>query len=129
MNLFCPSLMGSIESCGCFGELIHFSPLSSFVKSVALWVMSIGYCALCVRDMRKMSLKAILKDCKMYVTLIAGTLPPLYSYLCFEKIEHGWYIAGYIVLCIMGEGMCYKLFSFFLKSKMVISKDRNGISE
>ncbi len=39
-NLFFPTLMGSVESCGCFGELIHFSPTGSFVKSVVLWVMA-----------------------------------------------------------------------------------------
>lgn len=39
-NLFFPTLMGSVESCGCFGELIHFSPTSSFVKSVVLWMMA-----------------------------------------------------------------------------------------
>lgn len=42
INLLYPSLMGSIESCGCFGELIHFSPCASFVKSVVLLVMAIG---------------------------------------------------------------------------------------
>lgn len=41
MNYFFPSILGSIESCGCFGELIHFSPLASFVKSLLLWVVSI----------------------------------------------------------------------------------------
>lgn len=41
INLFFPSLMGSIESCGCFGELVHFTPVSSFVKSVSLFVVSV----------------------------------------------------------------------------------------
>lgn len=41
INLFFPSLMGSIESCGCFGELVHFTPESSFLKSVLLWFVSI----------------------------------------------------------------------------------------
>ncbi len=41
INLFFPSLMGSIESCGCFGELIHFTPASSFIKSILLLMMSI----------------------------------------------------------------------------------------
>lgn len=43
INLFFPSLMGSIESCGCFGELIHFTPTESFVKSVVLWLISIAW--------------------------------------------------------------------------------------
>lgn len=40
-NYFNPSMIGRIESCGCFGELIHFTPLGSFVKSCVLWVLAI----------------------------------------------------------------------------------------
>ena len=43
VNLFFPTVMGSIESCGCFGELIHFTPLTSFLKSVVLLMMAISY--------------------------------------------------------------------------------------
>lgn len=39
-NYFCPSPFGRIESCGCFGELIHFTPLASFIKSLVLWCMA-----------------------------------------------------------------------------------------
>lgn len=39
-NLFFPTIMGSIETCGCFGELIHFTPVSSFVKSAVLLMMA-----------------------------------------------------------------------------------------
>lgn len=42
VNLFFPTVIGSIESCGCFGELIHFTPLSSFVKSVVLLATAIA---------------------------------------------------------------------------------------
>ena len=39
-NYFNPSaIIGQIETCGCFGELIHFTPLGSFVKSCVLWVI------------------------------------------------------------------------------------------
>lgn len=41
INLFFPSVLGSIESCGCFGELLHFTPVSSFVKSVTLMALSV----------------------------------------------------------------------------------------
>ena len=36
-NYFHPSATGRIESCGCFGEWIHFTPLGSFIKSSVLW--------------------------------------------------------------------------------------------
>lgn len=42
VNLFSPTIAGSIETCGCFGELIHFTPLSSFVKSVALFLIAVA---------------------------------------------------------------------------------------
>lgn len=42
LNAFFPSeYFGSVESCGCFGELIHFSPMASFIKSVILWVLAV----------------------------------------------------------------------------------------
>ena len=41
VNLFFPTVMGSIESCGCFGELIHFSPAGSFVKSLVLFAFAV----------------------------------------------------------------------------------------
>lgn len=39
-NYFNPSPLGRIESCGCFGEIIHFTPLASFIKSLVLWCMA-----------------------------------------------------------------------------------------
>lgn len=101
INYMIPSLMGSIESCGCFGELIHFSPLASFVKSIILWAMAIGLFALCLRKEWKSPVKCIITDSKTYITIILGSLPAVFSYLCFEEMEHGWYLAGYIALCIV----------------------------
>lgn len=112
INLFYPSLMGSIESCGCFGELIHFSPLASFVKSVVLWGMAgMNYelrftnYLLSFFNSRK-PWRYILRDGTLYVTLVTGALPPVYSYLFFENMEHGYYLVGYISLCVLGGGLC-----------------------
>lgn len=41
VNLFFPTMFGSVESCGCFGELVHFTPVGSFVKSIVLWVLAL----------------------------------------------------------------------------------------
>lgn len=41
VNLFFPTMFGSVESCGCFGELVHFTPVGSFVKSMVLWVFAL----------------------------------------------------------------------------------------
>lgn len=50
------SLYGQIESCGCFGEVIHLTPAESFYKNVALLTLSLFACALTIynkRDKRK----------------------------------------------------------------------------
>lgn len=100
VNLFCPSLMGSIESCGCFGELVHFSPTGSFVKSVVLWVMAAGLLGLCLGEKRGMAVEGALMDGKAVAMAVGGALPAVYSYLCLERMEHGWYLAGYVALCV-----------------------------
>ena len=42
------SLYGQIESCGCFGEVIHLTPSESFYKNVVLLTLSLLACALTV---------------------------------------------------------------------------------
>ena len=38
------SLYGQIESCGCFGEVIHLTPSASFDKNVVLLILAIISC-------------------------------------------------------------------------------------
>lgn len=40
LNLFFPPLSGRIESCGCFGEFITFTPWQSFGKCLILLTLS-----------------------------------------------------------------------------------------
>ena len=50
LNAFFPSeYFGSIESCGCFGELIHFTPMESFYKSVVLWGLAVMLLAMMIK--------------------------------------------------------------------------------
>lgn len=42
------SLYGQIESCGCFGEVIHLTPAESFYKNVVLLALSLLACALTI---------------------------------------------------------------------------------
>lgn len=48
------SLYGQIESCGCFGEVIHLTPSESFYKNVVLLTLSLIACTLTIyNDKRK----------------------------------------------------------------------------
>lgn len=58
-NLFMPSLLGSIESCGCFGELIHFTPTTSFLKSLLLFILSIANVYYLVRTTKECTISNI----------------------------------------------------------------------
>lgn len=42
-------MYGGIESCGCFGELIHLGPTETFIKNLLLLAISV---ALCIRNLR-----------------------------------------------------------------------------
>ena len=47
------SLYGQIESCGCFGEVIHLTPSESFYKNVILLTLTILACVLSVFNKKK----------------------------------------------------------------------------
>ena len=47
------SLFGQIESCGCFGEVIHLTPSESFYKNVVLLILAIIACVSSVCKQRR----------------------------------------------------------------------------
>lgn len=104
VNVFFPSeYVGSIESCGCFGELIHFSPFASFVKSVLLWLLAIVMLLMNMDSMFvngvKEESKTIIHSVKTYILLLLVILPSGFSVCCQESMEHVWYIVLYVALC------------------------------
>lgn len=58
-NLFFPTVFGSVESCGCFGELIHFSPRGSFFKSLVLLAISSPHAWISCRNLHKPVLRLL----------------------------------------------------------------------
>ena len=52
VNYFFPTVLGRIESCGCFGELIHFSAIGSFIKTLVLCVISFATFCLTIKENR-----------------------------------------------------------------------------
>lgn len=47
------SQYGQIESCGCFGEVIHLTPAESFYKNVVLLTLSVLACSLTVYNKKE----------------------------------------------------------------------------
>ena len=104
INCFFPSTFaGSIESCGCFGELIHFTPFGSFMKSGILWLLSsihlIGISRSGeIREIRK-STENMLTDTFTYTILALSFIPSLFSLTLLNSMEHQTYIIIYMCLC------------------------------
>ena len=40
INALFPTELGSVESCGCFGEWLHFSPVAAFIRNLVLLIIS-----------------------------------------------------------------------------------------
>lgn len=110
VNLFSPTIMGSIESCGCFGELIHFSPLASFIKSVVLWLLSLVLLFCTFKSNTPWNVGKLFKDMYLYICIASSLVLPLYSLCFFETSGHTMYVFGFIVVCIMlAACICVKL--------------------
>ena len=101
VNLFFPTIMGSIESCGCFGELIHFSPLASFIKSAVLWMLSLVLLVSTIKDNTPRNTARLFGDKYLYVCIATSLVLPLYSLWFFEVLSHTVYLIGYGVLCLL----------------------------
>ena len=110
VNLFSPTIMGSIESCGCFGELIHFSPLASFIKSVVLWLLSLVLLFCTFKSNTPWNVGKLFKDMYLYICIASSLVLPLYSLWFFETSGHAMYVFGFIVVCLMlAACICVKL--------------------
>ena len=110
VNLFSSTIMGSIESCGCFGELIHFSPLASFIKSVVLWLLSLVLLFCTFKSNTPWNVGKLFKDMYLYICIASSLVLPLYSLWFFETSGHAMYVFGFIVVCIMlAACICVKL--------------------
>lgn len=101
VNLFFPTIMGSVESCGCFGELIHLSPTASFVKSIVLWMLSIVFLVSSLKCEHSWSLCEMFRDGYFYTCIVYSLLLPLYSLYFFDRLSHTVYIFVYVLLCLV----------------------------
>lgn len=102
-------LYGGIESCGCFGELIHLSPAASFYKNIVLLVLSLLLLASHLVEQYKAGkplLPSISIDGYLFVALSASIVPPLFTFLCLNDLSHAIYLVLFITLCIVSIGGC-----------------------
>ena len=95
VNAFWPSPFGPIESCGCFGELIHFTPLASFIKSAVLWLVALA--AVVIQP--KITADAFKPNRYAIFAMVSGIVLPLFSLLALDRMGHGVYLAAFLGIC------------------------------
>lgn len=96
-------LYGGIESCGCFGEIIHFTAPQTFYKNVILFLI---VCCLIPVSLREISVKSgirsmIARNRKYLGTTLGITiLMPLYSYAMMNVLPPYTYLVIYVCLSL-----------------------------
>ncbi len=110
INYLAPTPSGSIESCGCFGELIHFSPLESFVKSLMLLAVALVSLWVSFPSCRIWNFRVLLNDSYVVISSIIGISFPLLSFMLFERINKTFYIVLFSCLLVI----CFFLIMRFL---------------
>ena len=96
------NLYGGIESCGCFGELIHLTASETFFKNIVLLIMIMALLTyhILTRKESNYKLKQCIGNIGLYATTIVSLILPVYSYLMIDLMTNTLYIIVYVILCI-----------------------------
>lgn len=95
------SVYGGIESCGCFGELIHLNPAQSFYKNIViLMICMISSLYITFKSGREQIFTSTLFR-KILKLIIGATLPIAFSIAFKNTLEETAYTCGYIAICII----------------------------
>ena len=118
LNYFEP--YAQIESCGCFGEVIHMSPLASFIKSIVLLGMASFMLYLSIDSFRNHNVIKKFLGHLPYSYLSVGFIVslgiPLMSLIWVNRMEHSIYLLFFSSVCISTMGIiAYLIFNKRLK--------------
>lgn len=112
INYLFPSDSGAIESCGCFGELIHFSAEMSFYKNILFTILAITLVTTNNANMcdEIKSLTKLMNNKITYMLFSLSFILPIYSYFFINSLSSNVYTLLYWTLLISLIILSYKLF-------------------
>lgn len=93
-------LYGGIESCGCFGEIIHLSPGAAFYKNIVLFALSLLLLILYLKKHIRVWKPISKIDNYIFIATFASVVPPLFSYVFMNRMSHESYLLIYLILCL-----------------------------
>ena len=98
------TMYAQIESCGCFGEIVHLSAAATFYKNVVMFLLSIGLCVSSVRNrgvMMRLNPSCIIKNVYVWLCLLMSFVLPLFSLACMNRLGHSVYLILYLSFCLV----------------------------
>ena len=106
-NAFFPTMLGSVESCGCFGELLHFTSLASFVKSALLWSVTVMALAVegntegrIVPRWNSGEVQNVMNDMYVWIWIATAWILTALSYIFVNSMDHWAYLSMYFGICL-----------------------------
>lgn len=100
---------GGIESCGCFGEIIHLNPSETFWKNIVLLavVLFLTVRIMIVKGIGSTSNDADRSTSLSYVgcSIVAALIPLLFSLLFMDHMSPEWYSLIYILISTGVDGL------------------------
>lgn len=111
-------LFGGIESCGCFGEIIHLSPGAAFYKNVVLLALALLLLIMYLRKHYRVR-KPILKiDNYIFIATFASVVPSMFSYIFMNCMSRVSYLLIFLILCF---GCIFLCPQYIKRQKNIIS--------
>lgn len=88
-----------IETCGCFGEIVHLSPRATFYKNVCLLIASLGLYFTIVGSRGALSMTGFIKDNYVWFSAVAAISLPLSSAVLMNVLDRKVFVLLYLILC------------------------------
>ena len=99
---------GNIESCGCFGELVHLTPWESFAKNIVLLLLALTLWGLLFfRSDESNDDRTLSSNVPIMLSTVFALLLPAYSLLFVERLSHTLYLGLYIAICMAGLALLW----------------------
>jgi len=92
---------GGIESCGCFGELIHLNPAESFYKNLVILLICVISSLIIILSPGREQISTSTLFRKISKIIIVAALPIMFSIVCMNVLGETAYKCGYMAICII----------------------------
>lgn len=105
------NLYGGIESCGCFGEIIHLSPAATFYKNAVMLALALYLLIVYMKEQCREGKPLCsfgIPGGYLLLACLVSAVPPLFSYLFLNRMPHIPYLLLFLTISVTGMLLCIK---------------------